>query len=231
MAICDITDNRTAILLFSLTSTKECEVKSVSPCTRLNLALWTKFKSRTEKILQKTGFPYFISDESTQVGHTFGEKLSHAVENVYNSGYDNIVIVGSDCPGLLASSIKKAAEKLLSHALVVGPDSHGGAHIIGLQKIYFNSEQFTHLPWQTDKILHGLTASYVWESIFVLPKLHDINTLHDVRFYISTYIQDQGFKQLLILVFNRPSVIRFIVTFQSTLLQFTFYNKGSPTRI
>jgi hypothetical protein len=51
---------------------------------------------REPGIGSKTKLPYFISDESTQQGDSFGDKLSHAIQSVLDRGYDKVIVLGND---------------------------------------------------------------------------------------------------------------------------------------
>jgi hypothetical protein len=69
----------------------------------------------------------------SQCGATFAERLERATHEVAALGYEQIVIVGSDCPLLENADIKRAFAGLATKQLVLGPDHRGGCYLIGLR--------------------------------------------------------------------------------------------------
>jgi glycosyltransferase A (GT-A) superfamily protein (DUF2064 family) len=80
----------------------------------------------------KTKLPYFISDESTQQGF-FGDKLSHAIQSV-DRGYDKVIVLGNDSPGLHLNHLQEAFLELQDKSVVLGPDFKGGTYLMGFSK-------------------------------------------------------------------------------------------------
>ncbi len=69
-------------------------------------------------------FPGLICHE--QRGTTFAQRLEAAVEEIARLGYEEVVLVGSDCPNLVADDIAIAFAELETKRLVLGPDHRGG---------------------------------------------------------------------------------------------------------
>ncbi|MGI8431210.1 MAG: TIGR04282 family arsenosugar biosynthesis glycosyltransferase [Chthoniobacterales bacterium] len=68
-----------------------------------------------------------------QVGANFAERLEAATEKLAAFGYDEIVVIGADCPSLAPSDIAMAFHELADKRLVLGPDHRGGCYLIALR--------------------------------------------------------------------------------------------------
>ncbi len=68
-----------------------------------------------------------------QTGRNFAERLERATEELAALGYEQIVIIGRDCPTLAAADISDAFAELALRRFVVGPDHRGGCYLIGLR--------------------------------------------------------------------------------------------------
>ena len=68
-----------------------------------------------------------------QQGTTFAEKLENAVEQIAGLGYEQLAIVGRDCPKLEEQDLVLAFRQLSNHQLVLGPDHRGGCYLIALR--------------------------------------------------------------------------------------------------
>jgi hypothetical protein len=47
-------------------------------------------------LVQKNKLPYFISDENTQQGVSFGDKLRSPFNPFWIEGYDKVIVMGND---------------------------------------------------------------------------------------------------------------------------------------
>ena len=68
-----------------------------------------------------------------QTGATFAERLENATATLAALGYDEIVMIGRDCPELCARDIRTAFAQLAHKRLVLGPDHRGGCYLIGFR--------------------------------------------------------------------------------------------------
>ncbi len=146
-------DISTAILFFSRTSVEEASAKNWLPGKiKKNQFLARQLIKKTLADAKKTNLPIFIVDSAKQTGQSFGEKFSNAIESVFNTGIQNVIAIGSDCPRLTAADIKKAYDISGPGNIVLGPDTRGGVYLLGLNKNNFNPLRFQQLPWQTSNL-------------------------------------------------------------------------------
>ena len=66
-----------------------------------------------------------------QRGGDFASRLAHAFADARALGYDEVVVVPGDVPGLDAPTISRAFERLRATPVVLGPSPDGGVYLIG----------------------------------------------------------------------------------------------------
>lgn len=153
-----ITD--TAILLFAHAAEHEVKSKTFSSwhSAHTNQKIAGALLKHTLKTIQKSGLPLFAVFTDQQKGRTFGERLANAFQDVFESGYQRVICVGSDCPSLSAADLRQAKAALREHRMVIGPAADGGAYLIGMHIDSFDPEAFAMLNWQTEQVMQELTV-------------------------------------------------------------------------
>ena len=221
-------NNKIAILIFANSAEKEIISKSFS-----TKSVFETLNKQTIKIAEKTGLPYFLHSERQQIGDTFGERITNAIQSIYNKGFNTVITIGNDTPHLTSAHILKTVDTLKTHKLVLGPSLDGGFYLMGIKKSCFNTKTFVNLPWQTSKLnrsLNTLVTASKKETISYLEPLKDIDEQADISIVINTKRElTKTIKKLLVklILLNK-----LIFTDYKTALQTHFcnqhLNKGSP---
>ena len=159
--------------------------------------------NHTIAVVNSTGFqPYFYvaSEEDVslmrnrldatwevraQVGATLGERLMSAFSEVYAAGAENVLVIGTDAPGLEGAHVMHAAQALLEHDAVVSPAGDGGYSLLGLS--YWPSSVFDGVDWSTDVVLAQTLARIKQDRrrAHLLPEVLDIDTAHDLERWLT----------------------------------------------
>lgn len=113
-----------------------------------------------------------------QEGASFGQRLENAVESLAQLGYQEIVIVGQDCPDLEPIDICQAFDLLDKHGLVLGPDHRGGCYLIGIHAT--DRKRMNGVRWQRNADFCEIRRRFADESTFELPVKIDLDTFEDV---------------------------------------------------
>jgi uncharacterized protein DUF2064 len=130
-----------------------------------------------------------------QEGASFGQRLEHAVEQLARIGYQEIVIVGSDCPDLAESDIVDAFELLRQHHLVIGPDHRGGCYLIA---IHANDQGKLHgIRWQRNTDFRQILDRFRNQDVYRLSVKIDLDSLNDVWLLARSPSQWSGVAKLL----------------------------------
>ncbi|HHB51807.1 MAG TPA: DUF2064 domain-containing protein [Saprospiraceae bacterium] len=177
----------TAILFFSRTASEEAASKNFSPKLGLkgNRAISRCLIEDTLNTIKASGLPVISHFSPAQEGHGFGERLANAVESVYAKGFEQVIIVGNDCPFLSTPLLKEVSTQLQHQPLVLGPTSDGGVYLIGIQKGSYQRADFMNLnwqelglqaSWQTYSTKHHININWL-EEYFDIDKATDLKRL------------------------------------------------------
>lgn len=222
---------KTAILIFAQSAQKEAADKPFKNAKQI----FTQLNKHTLSIVKKSKLPYFRITEEGQTGVSFGERLTNAIQSVYDKGYDNVIAIGNDTPHIQVHHILDTAKKLATHSLILGPSKDGGFYLIGLHKSQFEPTQFLQLPWQTNtlvkELLHRYTLIEDQTQAHLLTTLEDIDVVIDIN-TIIVGLHTIGNRKLRQLLEASISTIHIITTktsvFIDTFSKNRYYNKGSP---
>lgn len=115
-----------------------------------------------------------------QAGDTLGERMKNAFSEVFNSGYQKVVIIGSDCPQLSSAAISDAFKTLDTTDVVIGPATDGGYYLLALN--YMITAVFENKQWSTDTVLTDTVADLEKLAVTysLAPVLRDIDTGDDL---------------------------------------------------
>ncbi len=109
-----------------------------------------------------------------------GERLVRSLFDAFQSGAEQVVIIGTDCPGVNSQILKTAFEQMQTFELVLGPAIDGGYYLIGLRHLV--PELFVNIEWGTSQVLQQtveiarkLNLSHVY-----LPPLADVDRPEDL---------------------------------------------------
>lgn len=114
-----------------------------------------------------------------QSGEDLGEKMHKAFELLFNMGYKNCMIVGSDLFDLKKEIIDKAFQKLQENEVVVGPAEDGGYYLLGLKNL--NASLFKNKDWGTSTVLADTLNDLNSQTVYLLETLNDIDTFEDLK--------------------------------------------------
>ena len=217
----------TAILVFANSSKEELKHKTFAQDGQL----FDMLTAQTLRTVKSTGLPYFHYSEDQQLGGSFGERFTNAIEAVFHMGYDAVITLGNDTPDLNKSHILEAYACLQSGRPVLGPSLDGGFYLMGITKALFNVSHFLHLPWQTSTLAKQLgqflgtfPVRLVW-----LQRFSDLDALSDLQVLANSRRLGGALVELIRNLLARVREVFYSPKFfiDSYLVQ-TYYNKGSP---
>ncbi len=178
----------TAVLVFAQPVQQEALKKPLTGVHNYdaNRGLWSVMHKHTLKCVKSSGLPVIHS--SNQTGNSFGERITHAVEEAFKKGYQKLLVVGIDNPNLDAATLKTAAQTLAHNDYLLEPAADGGINIIGLTKKCFEATEFTSLPWKSQALfttfleqIHGRG-----QKVHILPVKQDIDTFKDLENWLES---------------------------------------------
>jgi len=117
--------------------------------------------------------------KSRQFGENLGERMMHAIHFSLMSGYEKVVLIGSDIIYLDGQIIHDAFEKVSANDVVIGPTFDGGYYLIGMKRLHSNL--FKNKTWSSNGVFDQTIQTCRNEklSVSLLPKLADMDTIED----------------------------------------------------
>jgi uncharacterized protein len=118
-----------------------------------------------------------------QKGGDLGDRMKNAFSLGFNSGYEKLVLIGSDTPHLSENFLQGALEALTNHDCVLGPSPDGGYYLIGFRKEMFLEEAFCRIVWSTERVLDQTILALEREvrSFALLPELRDVDDFYGLQ--------------------------------------------------
>lgn len=87
-----------------------------------------------------------------QEGYDLGDRMRNAFNQAFESGYEQVVMIGSDCYQLTSNELIKGFKILNSNDFVFGPAEDGGYYLIGTRTSF--TKVFDNKTWSTATVLY-----------------------------------------------------------------------------
>lgn len=171
-------NNNTAILVFIRSEKEEAQIKKFGSCLSFkgHYRIASLLNDRVKAIAKKSGLPTIVVAGNQQKGENFGQRITQAVSQVFEKGFDNVIAIGNDCLTISPNLLKKAAAELATKKIVLGPTLDGGVYLIGFQKAAFFKATFSDLPWQSNQLFDSLVHYF---QASAAPDFHIFETAID----------------------------------------------------
>lgn len=128
-----------------------------------------------------------------QRGQDFGERLRNAFGDARALGYETIVVVPGDVPGLGFLQLRRAFDLLRERSVVLGPSPDGGVYLLGCRGPA--DHVLAGVRWQTGFVLHDLLARA--GAAPLLPALGDLDSPSDLPRLVRAAATDPALVALL----------------------------------
>lgn len=122
-----------------------------------------------------------------QQGVTIGERMAAAFERLFAEGVQQVLLVGSDIPGIDVQLLQSAVEAIGNHAVdvAIAPAFDGGYCLISFRMETFDCRLFRGISWSTSSVLSEtmeLCDDYGLK-LKLLESRQDIDTIDDLWAY------------------------------------------------
>jgi uncharacterized protein len=109
-----------------------------------------------------------------------GSRMVRSLLDAFQSGREQVITIGTDCPGVNSQVLTKAFKQLHTCDLVLGPAIDGGYYLIGLRRLI--PELFVNIDWGTSQVLQQTVdiAEKLNLSLVYLPPLADVDFPEDL---------------------------------------------------
>lgn len=92
-----------------------------------------------------------LYQKHVQEGEDLGGKMEHAFTLAFAHGFQQVVIIGSDCIELTTSHLEEAFRQLDTNDVVIGPAHDGGYYLLGMCNL--NRDFFQGKAWSTEDVM------------------------------------------------------------------------------
>lgn len=118
-----------------------------------------------------------------QRGQNLGLRMKNAFAAAFRKGYERVLLMGGDVPGVDDNALRPVFEELAGDAAAIGPSEDGGYWLIGFTALGFAPEAFTDVAWGTDKVLDQTLKwlEFSQKKIVRAVTWRDVDTLDDLR--------------------------------------------------
>ena len=138
-----------------------------------------RFVFYSETIQKNDIWDETIFRKKVQSEGDLGVKMENAFLELFQMGYDKVIIIGSDLFELRPHHVNTAYKDLNTNEVVIGPAKDGGYYLLGLSKM--NTYLFRNKSWSTSDLLEETLEELNNKNISftTLELLNDIDTYED----------------------------------------------------
>ena len=137
-------------------------------------AVYYSVKIRENDIWDATIFQKYL-----QVGEDLGIRMLHAFKNGFETGYEKVLIIGSDLYDLTAEIIENAFKALENNEVVIGPAEDGGYYLLGMNSL--EEKVFKNKDWGTETVRKDTLEDLKDKKVFLLGELNDVDVFEDIE--------------------------------------------------
>lgn len=114
-----------------------------------------------------------------QKGTDLGSRMQHAFSEAFQSGFEKVIIIGSDLYDLTPEIISTAFQQLDKNDVVIGPAIDGGYYLLGMKKLH--QTIFQNKNWGTESVRKDTLTDLKDKEVFLLEELNDVDVFEDIE--------------------------------------------------
>ena len=156
------------IYKFLLQKTRDVSLKVTS-----DKAVYYSVKIRTNDIWDDE-----IYQKHRQNGEDLGIRMKNAFKDGFNSGYQKVMIIGSDLYDLSPKNIENAFTELNNNDVVIGPALDGGYYLLGMNSLQANI--FENKDWGKETVRKDTLENLKDKKVKLLELKNDIDIYEDI---------------------------------------------------
>lgn len=112
------------------------------------------------------------------------------MQQVFQRGYEQLLVIGNDCPQLDELRLQQALSALRRGSSVLGPATDGGIYLLGVSREQFETTSWQALPWQTKYLMQTLRQLLLRQdaAVELLPTLTDVDDEQDLAQVLRQFL-------------------------------------------
>ncbi len=163
--------NETALEIYKFLLNKTKEVTQNLSCDK---AVYYSVKIRKNDMWDVNNY-----QKHQQKGDDLGIRMKNAFQNSFTTGYEKVMIVGSDLYDLTPNHINDAFSKLETNDVVIGPAKDGGYYLLAMKVLQPNI--FENKDWGTSSVRKDTLKNLQKVSVHLLDELNDVDVIEDIE--------------------------------------------------
>lgn len=120
-----------------------------------------------------------IFQKHQQVGEDLGIRMLNAFKNGFSTGYEKVLIIGSDLYDLTPETVDHAFASLDTNDVVLGPAEDGGYYLLGMNSLHENV--FKNKDWGTETVRASTLTDLKDKKVLLLSELNDVDVFEDIE--------------------------------------------------
>ena len=132
----------------------------------------------SEEIWEDDIWDKTVFDKRLQNGDDLGVRMANAFQSGFASGFEHIIVIGSDMYDLNKDDLDHAFEILTQKDVVLGPAEDGGYYLLGMNA--FNAAVFNYKSWGSKSVFQDTLNDLQKENIQLLKVKNDIDLYDDI---------------------------------------------------
>ena len=123
-----------------------------------------------------------------QAAGDLGRRIGGAIDDSWAEGADQVVVIGSDAPQVDAQLIGRAASRLATCDVVVGPAADGGFYLLAVARRTGHRQLLSHIEWGTATVLKSLERNAQSGGVVLcsIEELMDLDRQADLQRFIQS---------------------------------------------
>jgi hypothetical protein len=122
---------------------------------------------------------------------SLGRRMQGQLQRRFQQGAQQVVLIGTDLPGLEVADLTTAFDHLRQHPLVLGPAADGGYWLIGLTRRGFEragAALMAGMPWGSTSVLQATLEAAAARTLTpaLLRQQHDLDRHADLSSWIPS---------------------------------------------
>tara|TARA_R110000868_G_scaffold125037_4_gene330423 strand:- start:13603 stop:14226 length:624 start_codon:yes stop_codon:yes gene_type:complete len=114
-----------------------------------------------------------------QKGADLGVRMENAFKEGFDSGFEKVIIIGSDMFDLNQNDLENAFLQLNNSEVVIGPADDGGYYLLGMKSI--EPDIFRNKKWGTSTVLKDTLSNLNHKKITLLDSRNDVDLYEDIK--------------------------------------------------
>ena len=135
-----------------------------------------------------------------------GRRMKTAFQNAFEKGAQQVVLIGTDIPGISEACLENAFLSLSRNDVVLGPSTDGGYFLVGLTRL---RDVFSHIEWSTPLVLEQTRNCCRKNNLtcHLLEPLTDVDTAEDLSAWPDDFRPSSIFLSVVIPALNEAGHI------------------------